>query len=145
MLMHYCFTVTPAESYRDVTGYIGESATLLSGANPNRTLSTINWSIYTNNTLIATLSKGAIQLEWFDPYKGRLSLNNSSGERRISVKESFLYFSRGSVSSNFFVFFSGDLTILGLTSKDAMQYNVDLTDTERYNSAHKIDLKVKRK
>ncbi|XP_034006013.1 uncharacterized protein si:cabz01074946.1 [Trematomus bernacchii] len=109
--------VTPAESYRDVTGYIGESATLLSGANPNRTLSTINWSIYTNNTLIATLSKGAIQLEWFDPYKGRLSLNNSSG----------------------------DLTILGLTSKDAMQYNVDLTDTERYNSAHKIDLKVKQR
>ncbi|KAI4808396.1 hypothetical protein KUCAC02_000458 [Chaenocephalus aceratus] len=108
--------VTPGES-REVTGYIGENATLLSGADPSRTLSTINWSIYTNNTYIATLSKGTIQLEWFDRYKGRLSLNNSSG----------------------------DLTIRNLTSKDAMQYNVGLTDTERHNSAHQIDLKVKQR
>ncbi|XP_034086240.1 uncharacterized protein si:cabz01074946.1 isoform X1 [Gymnodraco acuticeps] len=108
--------VTPGES-REVTGYIGENATLLSGADLNRTLSTINWSIYTNNTYIATLSKGTIQLEWFDRYKGRLSLNNSSG----------------------------DLTIRNLTSNDAMQYNVGLTDTERHNSAHKIDLKVKQR
>ncbi|XP_010793199.1 uncharacterized protein [Notothenia coriiceps] len=108
--------VTSGES-REVTGYIGESATLLSGADPNRTLSTINWSIYTNNTYIATLSKGTIQLEWFGRYIGRLSLNNSSG----------------------------DLTIRNLTSKDAMQYSVDLTDTKRHNSAHKIDLKVKQR
>ncbi|KAF3837237.1 hypothetical protein F7725_004701, partial [Dissostichus mawsoni] len=90
---------------------------MLSGADPNRTLSTINWLIYTNDTLIATLIKGTIKVEWFYRYKGRLSLNNSSG----------------------------DLTIRNLTSKDAMQYNVDLTDTERHNSAHKIDLKVKQR
>lgn len=122
LLVIICFQAILSESAEstestEVTGYIGENVILISGADPNRTLSTINWSIYTNNTYIATLSKGTIQLEWFYRYKGRLSLNNSSG----------------------------DLIIRNLSEKDAMEYNVGLTDTERNNSALKITLKVKQR
>ncbi|KAK5858614.1 hypothetical protein PBY51_002741 [Eleginops maclovinus] len=108
---------TLGESHRTVIGYIGENVTLSSGANPKWTLSIIEWTIYTNNTWIATLNNGLLKVEWVDRYKGRLTLNSSSG----------------------------DLMIHGLTSEDAMQYNVDLTNTEQQNIAYKVDLLLKQR
>ncbi|XP_041821161.1 T-lymphocyte surface antigen Ly-9 [Chelmon rostratus] len=105
------------ESLTDVPGYLGGDVTLPSGANPSWNLSKIEWSIFSNITWIATYRNGQENIERFYLYKGRLSLNISSG----------------------------DLTIHNLTTKDAMEYSVDLISTDGQDSVNKIKLVVKRR
>lgn len=80
-----------------ITGYVGEAVVLPSGAAQSETLREIEWSVFNNNTVIASYYDGKKKLEWFRQFKGRLSLNS----------------------------FSGDLTISNLTLSDAMVYKVD--------------------
>ncbi|XP_030609714.1 carcinoembryonic antigen-related cell adhesion molecule 1-like isoform X2 [Archocentrus centrarchus] len=108
-------TAVQAKSPEEVFGYLGETITLPSGANPSWTLTKIEWSIFKNNTWIATYSKGKTNTDRVPRYKGRLSLNTTSG----------------------------DLTIHSLTTDDAREYNVDLLHSE--DTANKIILRVKQK
>ncbi|XP_056225948.1 SLAM family member 9 isoform X2 [Seriola aureovittata] len=97
-----------------VPGYLGANVTLKSGANASWNLSKIEWSVFSNNTWIATYRKGITNIERISRYKGRLSLNISSG----------------------------DLTIHNLTSEDAMEYTVDLINTMKKGTVNKIKLEV---
>ncbi|XP_071316128.1 CD48 antigen [Trachinotus anak] len=108
------FTVTPAESAREVPGYLGASVTLRSGADPSWNLAKIEWSIFSNNTWIATYRRGKENIDRVSRYKGRLSLNISSG----------------------------DLMIHNLNSEDAMEYTVVLINTMKNNTVNKVKLKV---
>lgn len=65
----------------EVTGYDGDNVTLTSGADPSWSLAKVEWSILSNYTLIATYRKSTLNVEWFYQYKGRLSLNTSTGKR----------------------------------------------------------------
>ncbi|XP_008296116.1 CD48 antigen [Stegastes partitus] len=94
--------VVLVKSLGEVSGYLGDSITLRSGVDPSWSLSKIEWSIFSNHTWIATYHKGRKSTERVPRYKGRLSLNISSG----------------------------DLTIERLTKKDAMEYTVDIFNTE---------------
>ncbi|XP_070849881.1 CD48 antigen [Chaetodon trifascialis] len=105
------------ESLTDVTGYLGDSVTLPSGADRSWNLSKIEWSIFSNNTWIATYRNGQQNIERFYLYKRRLSLN----------------------------ILSGDLTIHNLTAKDAMEYSVDLINTEEKDVGNKVKLTVKQR
>ncbi|XP_060887097.1 CD48 antigen [Labrus mixtus] len=107
-------TVRLVETVREATGYLEGSVTLASGANPKWNLSTIEWSIFTNFTWIATYRKGEENLDRVDRYKGRLTLNTTTG----------------------------DLTIHKLTKEDNMEYTVDLVNTLGEDSSSKIKLKV---
>ncbi|XP_044040746.1 SLAM family member 9 isoform X2 [Siniperca chuatsi] len=109
--------VALVDSLREVSGYLGDTVTLLSGADPSWNLSTVDWSIFSNNTWIATYRNGKENLERLDRYKGRLSLNISSG----------------------------DLKIYNLTTEDAMEYTVDLINTEVQDSVNKIKLTVRKR
>ncbi|XP_030017567.1 uncharacterized protein LOC115438255 [Sphaeramia orbicularis] len=109
------FQVALAEALTEVHEYVGESVTLPSGADPLWQLSSIKWSIFTNTTLIATYSNQKINVNRFYRYRGRLQLNDSTG----------------------------DLTILNLTRDDAILYTVDLFNTKKKNSVNKIKLAVK--
>ncbi|XP_070786111.1 CD48 antigen [Enoplosus armatus] len=106
--------VALVESLLEVSGYLGSTVTLPSGADPSWDLSTIDWSIFSNDTLIATYRNGKENIERVDRYKGRLSLNISSG----------------------------DLRIHSLTTDDEMEYTVDLINTEVKDSLNKIKLRV---
>nr|XP_020444861.1 uncharacterized protein LOC109953739 isoform X2 [Monopterus albus] len=107
--------VALADPPKEVSGYIGETITLPSGAEPSWTLSDIYWSIFPNNTWIATYDNKEENTDRISQYKGRLSLN---------IK-------------------SGDLTIRNLTTKDAMEYTVDLTNAAGKNNENKIKVTVK--
>ncbi|XP_038148502.1 CD48 antigen isoform X2 [Cyprinodon tularosa] len=98
-----------------ISGYIGESVTLPSKADPSWVLSKVDWSIFTNNTWIATFDNGKINTERRAEYKGRLTLNS----------------------------ISGDLTISNLTQRDAMTYTVDLVNKNNVDKVNKIILTVK--
>ncbi|XP_076580536.1 CD48 antigen isoform X2 [Chaetodon auriga] len=104
-------------SLTDVLGYFGDNVTLPSGADPLWTLSKIEWSIFSNNTWIATYRNGQENIERFYLYKQRLSLNT----------------------------LSGDLTIHNLTTMDAMEYSVDLINDEGRDSGNKVKLTVKQR
>ncbi|XP_024290285.1 uncharacterized protein LOC112259853 [Oncorhynchus tshawytscha] len=67
----------------DTIGYLGESVTLSSGANPSWHITKITWSIYNNDTWIATFRSRNSNTEWFGKFKSRLSLNTSSGDLEI--------------------------------------------------------------
>ncbi|XP_038831754.1 uncharacterized protein LOC120030426 isoform X2 [Salvelinus namaycush] len=67
----------------DTIGYLGESVTLSSGANPSWHITKITWSIYNNDTWIATFKGKNSNTEWFRQFKSRLSLNTSSGDLEI--------------------------------------------------------------
>uniref|UniRef100_A0A673ZP48 Si:cabz01074946.1 n=1 Tax=Salmo trutta TaxID=8032 RepID=A0A673ZP48_SALTR len=67
----------------DTIGYLGESVTLSSGANPSWHITKITWSIYNNDTWIATFKGKNSHTEWFGQFKSRLSLNTSSGDLEI--------------------------------------------------------------
>ncbi|CAN9509430.1 unnamed protein product [Ophioblennius macclurei] len=99
-----------------VTGYVGENATLPSGAPPAWTLRKVEWWIYSNITWIATYRNGVAKTERFQRYRGRLSFDESSG----------------------------DLTIQNLNLGDAMEYSADLT-SDSENTVHKINLVVKQR
>ncbi|XP_071372054.1 SLAM family member 9 isoform X1 [Centroberyx affinis] len=108
--------VAVADSFREVFGYLGESVTLLSGADPLWNISAIEWSILSNNTWIATYRNGKKNVDRFWRYKGRLSLNTSSG----------------------------DLMISNLAKEDAMLYTVELKNTEKKDNRSKIMLTVRK-
>ncbi|XP_065806966.1 SLAM family member 9 isoform X2 [Labrus bergylta] len=102
------------ETIREATGYLEGNVTLASGANPNWKLSTIEWSVFTNFTWIATYRKGEENLDRVDRYKGRLTLNTTTG----------------------------DLTIHKLTKEDNMEYTVEFANTLGKDSSSKIKLNV---
>ncbi|MED6281367.1 hypothetical protein CHARACLAT_020673 [Characodon lateralis] len=98
-----------------VSGYVGETITLPSGVDPSWTLSRIDWSIFINTTWIATFYKKVINTDRRPEYKGRLKLDEKSG----------------------------NLTILSLCQSDALEYTVELLSKERQNVVNKIRLIVK--
>ncbi|XP_074518088.1 SLAM family member 9 isoform X2 [Halichoeres trimaculatus] len=110
------FGVRVVKSIKEVVGNLGGSVTLPSGADPTWTLSTIEWSIFKNNTWIATYRDGEQNIDRIDRYKGRLSLNTTTG----------------------------DLTIRGLTMEDNMEFNVDFISTTEKDDSTKISLTVKK-
>lgn len=62
------------------TAYVDDTVVLPSGATVTETLLNIEWSIFSNNTVIATYSNKRLNVEWFNQFKGRLSLDPSSGK-----------------------------------------------------------------
>ncbi|KAM6894469.1 CD48 antigen isoform 2-T2 [Lycodopsis pacificus] len=117
MLFLHGRSLAPVKSLTEVSGYLGDNVTLLSGADPSWTLSSIEWSIFPNNTWIATYRSGRKNIDRFARYKGRLSLNISTG----------------------------DLMIYNLTPKDAMEYTVDLIDTKGQSSGNKAKVTVRQR
>ncbi|XP_056588729.1 T-lymphocyte surface antigen Ly-9 [Triplophysa dalaica] len=95
------------------TGYVGKSVVLKSGEDQSSILTRVQWFIYQNTTYIASLNNGATRTERFWRYKGRLELNNKTG----------------------------DLTIKNLSMDDSMTYNVKVTISE-IRKESKIHLKV---
>lgn len=94
-----CFLKTVSSvKATEVTVYDGDNVTLTSGADPSWRLSKVEWSILTNYTLIATYRKGRLNVEWFYQYRGRLSLNTSTGKRptrlpkALTVNELLFFF-----------------------------------------------------
>lgn len=85
----------------DTTGYLGDSVTLSSGANLSWILSKIEWSIFSNNTWIATYRKETYTLETYTlktdrfwQFQGRLRLNISSGDleiRDVRIGDALVY------------------------------------------------------
>lgn len=63
----------------DVSVYVGKNITLQSGADPTWVLSRIDWSIFPNNTWIATYDNDQTNVERRPEYTGRLTLNRTSG------------------------------------------------------------------
>ncbi|XP_034412817.1 uncharacterized protein si:cabz01074946.1 [Cyclopterus lumpus] len=104
-----------ATSLREVSGYLGDKVTLPSAADASWKLSSITWSIFPNNTWIATCRDQKTNVERVDRYKRRLRLNTSTG----------------------------DLTILHLTPEDDMVYTVDLTNTDKQYSVNKMKVTVR--
>lgn len=117
MLLILILHVALVESLRDVSGYLGDAVILSSGADRSWKLSSIEWSIFSNNTWIATHRGNRTNINRVDRYKGRLKLNISSG----------------------------DLTIKNLTKEDNMEYTVHLINTERQNSGDKTKLTVRQR
>ncbi|XP_036420322.1 uncharacterized protein si:cabz01074946.1 isoform X2 [Colossoma macropomum] len=100
-----CFHQVMGEN--QVTGYIGQSATLKSGLNVSWELSRIRWSIYTNTTYIVIYEKGRTKIRFWR-YEGRLFLNESTG----------------------------DLEIKNLTADDSMKYTVLLYSGSKQHQNH---------
>ncbi|XP_033507795.1 CD48 antigen isoform X1 [Epinephelus lanceolatus] len=117
LLFTLSLQVALVKSLREVFGYPGDTVTLLSKADPSWSLSSIVWSIFSNNTWIATFHNGNENVKWVDRYKGRLSLKTSSG----------------------------DLTISNLTTEDEREYTVDLINTVGQPSGDKIKLTVRQR
>ncbi|XP_035531635.1 uncharacterized protein si:cabz01074946.1 isoform X2 [Morone saxatilis] len=113
LLLHF-FQVALVESL-EVPGYLGDTVSLPSQANPSWTLSKIEWSVFSNTTWIATYRSGKKVTERFYLYKGRLELNITSG----------------------------DLMIRNVTTMDAMEYSVNLINTQGQSSVKKVKLIVK--
>uniref|UniRef100_A0A3Q2PAW8 Ig-like domain-containing protein n=1 Tax=Fundulus heteroclitus TaxID=8078 RepID=A0A3Q2PAW8_FUNHE len=99
----------------EVEGYMGENITLPSSADPSWTLTRIDWSIFPNNTWIATYDNNVTNVDRRPEYKGRLTLHK----------------------------YSGNLTIRNLRPSDAMKYTVDLVNDAKSNEVNHISLKVK--
>ncbi|XP_037614178.1 SLAM family member 9 [Sebastes umbrosus] len=117
MLLILILQVALVESLTEVSGYPGDTIILHSGADPSWKLSSIEWSIFSNNTWIATHRNSKTIIERVDRYKGRLELNISSG----------------------------DLTIKNLAKEDSMEYTVHFTNTKRQNSGNKTKLTVRQR
>ncbi|CAB1426972.1 unnamed protein product [Pleuronectes platessa] len=82
----------------EVVGYLGETVTLPSGADPSLNLTKIEWSIFSNTTWIATRRDDLTNIDRVARFQGRLKLNITSG----------------------------DLTICDLRKEDEMKYTVKL-------------------
>uniref|UniRef100_A0A3B4G6F8 Uncharacterized LOC102195961 n=1 Tax=Pundamilia nyererei TaxID=303518 RepID=A0A3B4G6F8_9CICH len=100
-----------------VSGYLGESITLPSAVDSSWSLIRIEWSIFTNNTLIATYRNGKINTERVPQYTGRLTLNT----------------------------ISGDLTIHKLKERDAIEYTVEVHNSDGEDKVNQIKLTAKQK
>uniref|UniRef100_A0A3Q1GEP9 CD48 antigen-like n=1 Tax=Acanthochromis polyacanthus TaxID=80966 RepID=A0A3Q1GEP9_9TELE len=111
----FALAVVLVKSLGEVSGYLGDTIILQSGVDPTWTLSKIEWSIWSNHTWIATYHKGRTNTERVHQFGQRLSLNISSG----------------------------DLTIQNLTKDDAMEYTVDLLNTDDEEKVNKINLIVR--
>lgn len=77
-----------------IIAYEGETATLPPTENKVRKLNRIRWTILENRTLIATYKTGDLNTDHFWMYKGRLSLNTSTGSLQITnvtLKDTMLY------------------------------------------------------
>ncbi|XP_030609396.1 uncharacterized protein LOC115797056 [Archocentrus centrarchus] len=109
------FLLVQAKLPEEIFGYLEDTITLPSGADPSWNLIKTEWSVFTNNTWIATYRKGKTRTERVFQYKGRLSLNTVTG----------------------------DLTIHNLTLDDAMEYTVDLLNSEGEDQVNMIKLVVK--
>ncbi|KAM3590351.1 uncharacterized protein V6R79_008005 [Siganus canaliculatus] len=116
MLLVALLQAALVESLQEVSGFLGETVILPSGANTASPLTSIQWSIYSNITLIATYRSQKINTERFYRYKGRLSLNISTG----------------------------DLTIHNINEKDAIEYSLNLISTQE-QSTRKVKLTVKQR
>ncbi|XP_063042501.1 SLAM family member 9 [Engraulis encrasicolus] len=67
-----------------IIAYEGESVTLPSGRNSSWNLSRIQWSIFNNITFIATLRSGERNTNHFERYRGRLTLDTTTGDLHMS-------------------------------------------------------------
>lgn len=128
-----------------VSGYLGESITLPSAVDSSWRLIKIEWSIFTNITLIATYRNGKINTERVPQYTGRLTLNTTSGD----IYQ--LFYCKGIVVLflswfSFNVFYSiGDLTIHKLKEGDAIEYTVEVFNSEGKRKTNQIKITAKRK
>ncbi|KAM6949531.1 SLAM family member 5 [Aplochiton taeniatus] len=103
------------EPVRQITGYVGESVTLPSGANVSGGISEIEWSILSNSTWIATYRGGMAKVARFWRYEGRLRLNENTA----------------------------DLEIRNLAPEDATEYTVEFYYTEReHQGKGKVQLTI---
>ncbi|XP_070710841.1 CD48 antigen [Pempheris klunzingeri] len=108
--------VALVESLKEVCGYLGDNVTLPSGADPSWNLTTIEWSIFSNDTWIATYRGEKLSVNRVSRYEGRLSLN----------------------------IITGDLTIHNLNAGDAREYTVDLSP-KKHDTVNKIMLRVRQR
>lgn len=143
------FPVALVESLTNVVAYIGETATLPSGANPSWTLSQIDWSIYRNITNIASYRRGVITVGLLSQFQGRLNLSLPSGKRLIGHLKSFSecehdWHNCNSASTTSFCS-SGNLTIYNVKPSDAMEYSVDLISSSGQDTVNKVNLVVRSK
>ncbi|XP_065150471.1 uncharacterized protein [Paramisgurnus dabryanus] len=99
----------------EITGYAGQSVVLKSGVDTSWNLAKVEWSILKNTTYIATLRDGVLAENRFWRYKGRLELNNKTG----------------------------DLTIKNVRIDDSMIYTVTLVNKSETREEKKFDLTVK--
>uniref|UniRef100_A0A3P8RRR2 Ig-like domain-containing protein n=1 Tax=Amphiprion percula TaxID=161767 RepID=A0A3P8RRR2_AMPPE len=111
----FAVAVVLVKSLGEDSGYLGDTITLKSGVNPAWNLSRIEWLIWPNRTWIVTYRQGKTNTERVNHFGQRLSLNTSSG----------------------------DLTIRNLTKDDAMEYTVDLHNTDNEEKVNKINLTVR--
>nr|XP_057925330.1 uncharacterized protein si:cabz01074946.1 [Doryrhamphus excisus] len=95
--------------------YRGEAVTLSSASDPSWKPVSIKWSVYFNETWIATFHGGKTNTEWFFLFRGRLSLNTTTG----------------------------DLTIRNVTKEDAMDYSVELIDVDKRSMVAEVTLAVR--
>ncbi|XP_037116686.1 uncharacterized protein si:cabz01074946.1 isoform X2 [Syngnathus acus] len=96
--------------------YEGDTVTLSSSGNSSQELLSITWSVFSNQTWIATFHSGKINTDRFFLFKGRLTLNASSG----------------------------DLTIRNVTQADAVDYSVEIVDTKKRTMERVVTLMVKK-
>lgn len=97
--MPFCFfPAVRGEDKRSVIGYVNESVVLSSYVDPSWTLKNIQWTIFKNDTLIATFENNVKRVDRWPQFNGRLELNTTSG----------------------------DLTINNLTANDSMEYSTQL-------------------
>ncbi|XP_067117797.1 T-lymphocyte surface antigen Ly-9 isoform X2 [Osmerus mordax] len=79
---------------RQVSGFVGQPITLKPGYANTSTISTIEWSIFTNNTFIATFRGGKVRVDRIAQFQGRLKLNKDNGDleiRDLKEGDSLLY------------------------------------------------------
>lgn len=138
--------VSPVEaSPVEVSGDLGGTVKLRSFANPSWRLTKIEWSIFTNNTWIATYIREKTITDHVPQYKGRLSLNTATGNGKHIAELLRRCCSFIPVLMLFPCISIGDLTIHNLIASDAREYNVDLHSSDDEDAAHKIKLTVKGK
>ncbi|XP_051754779.1 T-lymphocyte surface antigen Ly-9 isoform X2 [Ctenopharyngodon idella] len=104
-------------SEEHITGYLGQSVVLKSGADRAWNLSKVQWSIYQNTTYIASLKDGIVTIFKFWRHQGRLELNSKTG----------------------------DLTINNVKMDDSMTYTVALVNSEDTRRKVKVHLIVQEK
>ncbi|XP_053716674.1 uncharacterized protein LOC128756304 isoform X2 [Synchiropus splendidus] len=81
------FLSNVAASGLEVTGYIGNSVNLASAVDPSWQFLSIKWSIYFNDTLIATCRNQTANTDRFYLFKNRLGLNCSTEDALVYTVE----------------------------------------------------------
>lgn len=77
-----------------ITGFLGQSVVLKSGADRSWNLSKVQWSIYQNTTYIASLKDGIVTIFKFWRHQGRLDLNSTTGDltiKNVNMDDSMIY------------------------------------------------------